>query len=335
MELLSGGPPDVKVQRRRDDEARRRARIFDDKVRTIGVDKQFLDKQVAENLARKRAEKAQQEADDAAMLQTAKQVCLLQHQQAEAKRAVEKAVVDYHQYQLGSRPEDVHAGEALVMLPGLPGEDRDRVGRERRQKEQLKAWLLQQQDERAETRQRHKMEKLQDDRRRLDQDDDALRLHAIELERRKAAAVAAKEWNMTMTEGRRHEECKKENTESEEAQHQVSMMGAPGLCPSSDRKPPPESLRTITRFRQHQMEEKKRMDMEKKKDQMRHDGVRLDSARIAELMARQEVRHKQQLRRHLDATNKHLAACTQHREVGVGRGHIDESFFSKFNTSSR
>ncbi|XP_054632267.1 probable polypeptide N-acetylgalactosaminyltransferase 8 isoform X2 [Dunckerocampus dactyliophorus] len=303
------------------------------------VDKEFLDKQVAEKLTRKTAEKDQQDANDAAMLQSARQVCLLHHQQVKAKRDVEKAVVDYRrQYQQGLSPKDVPAREALLTLPGLLGEDPDSSRRVQRQKEQLKAWLLQQRDEQAEKSHRHKMEKLHDDRRRVDLDNDALKLQNIELERRKAAAVAAKEWNMTMmtkTEGRRHQGSNMKNMESEQVQHEVSMMGAPGLCPSSDRKPPPESLERINEFHQHQIEEKKRTDMEKKKEEMRHDGVRLDSARIAVLMERQQARHKKQLRRHVDTTNKHLAASPQHREVGIGRGHIDESFFSKFNTSSR
>ncbi|XP_061826167.1 RIB43A-like with coiled-coils protein 2 [Nerophis lumbriciformis] len=332
MELLSGEFSSVKLQRRRDIEEKRRARIFADKVRTIGVDKEFLDTQVAEKIARKKAEKEQDDANDAAMLQSIKQACLLHHQQEKAKRAMEKDVVDYHrQYQQGFGPDDMHVGAAHLMLPALLGEDPDSSGRVQRQREQLKAWLLQQQDEQAEEKQRQKMEKLQDDRRRIELDNEALELQNLQLERRKAAAFATKEWNKIMMT-QREEHCQESDKDME---YKVGMMGAPGLCPSSDRKPPPESSEKITEFQQHQIEAKRRAELEKKKEELRHDGVRLDSARSAELMERQQARYRKQLRRHVDVTNQHLAASQKHREVGIKRGHIDESFFSKFNTSSR
>ncbi|XP_061772645.1 RIB43A-like with coiled-coils protein 2 [Nerophis ophidion] len=356
MELLSEEFSKAKLQRRRDIEEKRRARIFADKVRTIGVDKEFLDRQVAEKIARKKAEKKQDDADDAAMLQSIKQAVLLHHQQEKAKRATEKEVVDYHhQYQQGFGPDDLHVGEAHLMLPALLGEDPDRSGRVQRQREQLKAWLYQQRDEQAEEKQRRKMEKLQDDRRRIELDNEALEVQNLQFERRKAAAFATKEWNKMMVSlpsriltlknkrstlymvvvwmTQREEDHGQES--DKDMEYKVGMMGAPGLCPSSDRKPPPESSEKITEFQQHQIEAKRRAELEKKKEELRHDGVRLDTARSAELMERQQARSRKQQRRHVDVTNQHLAASQKHREVGIKRGHIDESFFSKFNTSSR
>ncbi|XP_077372025.1 RIB43A-like with coiled-coils protein 2 [Festucalex cinctus] len=337
IELLSEGLSNVKVQRRRDIEARRRERLLDDKLRSIGIDKEFLDKQVAEKMARKKAEKEQQDAYDTTLLDNIKQASTLHPQHLNVKHDTKKAIVDSrHQHQQPGNGKELDPEAQMMMLPGLLGEDPDSKRRAQRQREQLRRWLEQQQEEKAAEKHRQKMEELQDDRRRVDMDTEALQLQNKEMGRRKAAAVVTKEWNlntMTKTEERRRQERHQDDIQ-QQGQHR-GMMGAPGLYPNSDRKPPPESLMQIVQFHKYQIEEKTRAELEKKREELRHDGVRLDSARTAVLLHRQQARRRKQLRRHVDTTNKHLAATQEHRKEDIGRGHIDERFFSQFNTSCR
>ncbi|XP_049578472.1 RIB43A-like with coiled-coils protein 2 [Syngnathus scovelli] len=336
-ELLLEGLSNVKVQRRRDIEARRRARLLDDKLRCIGVDKEFLDKQVAEKIARKKAEKEEQDAYDAAMMEDINQASLLHTQQLKVKHDTEKAIADFcRQYQQPRDGQELGPEAQMMMLPGLLGEDPDSRPRTQRQREQLQRWLIQQQEEKSAEKHRQKMEKLQDDRSRVEMDNEALQLQNKELERRKAVAAATKEWNMnTMTkaEERRRQERKQEDIQ----QHglHTGMMGAPGLHLNSDRKPPPESVMQISQIHKHQIEEKSRAELAKKREEMQHDGIRLNSARTAVLLERQQARYRKQLRQHVDGTNKQLAALQEYRKEDLGRGHIDERFFSQFNTSSR
>ncbi|XP_077597785.1 RIB43A-like with coiled-coils protein 2 [Stigmatopora nigra] len=323
MELLS----DVKVQFRRDNDERRRARLFDDKLRSIGIDKEFLDKQVAEKIAKKQAEKEQQKACDAAMMDA----FLLPNQQVKVKDTSQKAVVDFGLH--CPQPRGVPRCQGhLTMLPGLLGEDPEKEGRVQRQKEQLRGWLIQQRDEQAAEKHRKEMEKQQDDQIRVLKDNEAVILHNKDLERRKAAALVTKEWNintMTKREERDHEE-----VTQEQVPH-LSCMGAPGLCPSSDRKPLPESLTQIRVFQKQQTEEKMMAELSMQGEESRHDGIRLNSARMAVLLERQQARNKKHFRRHLDVVNKQLAETQQNRKEELRHGNIEESFFSQFNTSCR
>ncbi|XP_061677853.1 RIB43A-like with coiled-coils protein 2 [Syngnathoides biaculeatus] len=344
FELLSEGLSNVKLQqRRRGVEAQRRARLLDDKMRTIGVDKEFLDKQVAEKITRKRAEKEEQDAYDAATLDNLKRDSERRYQQLKVKREMEKAIVDYrhwHQKPGGKQefdPEGSRGGKMqMMMLPGLPGEDLDSRTRVQRQREQLRDWLIQQQEDQAAEKHRQKMEKQRDDQSRVDMDNEALQLQRKELDRRKAETVATQEWNLnTMTKA--EERRRQERTQKDIWQQglHAGTMGAPGFCPSSDRKPPPESLMQITQFHKHQIEEKTRAELEEKREEMRHSTSRLDRARTAVLLERQQARRRKQLRRHMDTTNKDLATSQAQRKDDIERGHIDESFFAQFNTSSR
>ncbi|XP_051916312.1 RIB43A-like with coiled-coils protein 2 [Hippocampus zosterae] len=335
FEFLSEGLSNVKVQRRRDAEARRRERLFDDKLRSIGVDKEFLDKQVAEKMARKKAEKEEQGAHDAAMLDNIEHASLLHTQQLKVKHDMEKAIVDYRrQYQQPHGGKELDAKAQMMMLPGLLGEDPDSRRRAQRQREQLQRWLIQQQDEKGAEKHRQKMEKLQDDRRRIDMDNEALQRLNKEQERRKTAAIATQEWNRNTMIKTKERHLQERNQDIQQIDRHTGVMGAPGLNPSIDRKPPPDSSTQISQFYKHQIEEKMRAELEKKREEMRHDGIRLDSARTAVLLERQRARHRKQLRRHVDTSNKELAAA-QHRKEDIGRGHIDERYFSQFNTSSR
>lgn len=69
-----------------------------------------------------------------------------------------------------------------------------------------------------------------------------------------------------------------------------------------------------------------RMELEKKQEEEQHDRVRLDSARAALLIERQQARLNKQLRRHLDGTNVKLAETHRQQSVTLRKQNFSLSF---------
>ncbi|XP_040894772.1 RIB43A-like with coiled-coils protein 2 [Toxotes jaculatrix] len=358
VDLLSDRIARASLQKRRNRETERQERIFNDKVRTIGVDKEALDMQVKEKKKQEEAEKEKQNARDADMLQNSKVACILHSREVKKKRAMEKDIVSYRrQYQQpwSQREYDLNdpdrcrktdLDDAQMMPPGLVGEDPESKNRLQRQREQLREWLIQQQSEQTAERHQRKLEEQCYDQSRVEMDNKALQLQSLEMEKRKAEAIATKRYNLAKTEEKRRQkqECNDEDNRADitdqvltgvDVRPSLGMVGVPGLCPSSDRRAPPESLQQVIQFQKYQIEEKKRIELEKKREEELHELVRLNSARTALLLERQQAKLNKQLRRQLDSTNIKLAETHKQRNLDIERGHIDDSFFSKFNTCSR
>ncbi|XP_008290576.1 RIB43A-like with coiled-coils protein 2 [Stegastes partitus] len=344
VELVSDRLARTTLERRRHKESERRERIFNDTVRTMGVDKEALDLQVTEKKKQEAAAKKEQDAYDAEMLHSRKAANILQNQQVKEKRALEKAVVTFrrqNQQPRSQREFDLNdpdlcrktdQGDAQMILPGLVGEDPESKSRLQRQREQLRGWLVQQQAEQAAKRNQQKLEEQRYERNRVETDNVAVQLQNQEKERREAAAIANKDYNLAKIKEKNN--LQRQLTEAD-AECTPSVVGVPGLCPSSDRRAPPESLQQINQFQKHQIEEKRRTELNKKREEERYDRVRLDSARAALLLERQQARLDKQLRRHLDNANVQLAEAHRRQKPDIDRGRIDDSFFSQFNTCSR
>ncbi|XP_070829129.1 RIB43A-like with coiled-coils protein 2 [Chaetodon trifascialis] len=339
VELLSDRIARASLQK----DTERQQRVFNGRARTSGVDKEALDMQVREKKKQEEAAKKEQNAQDADMLHNSKVAHLLHRRQAKEKRAMEKATVSYrHQHQQpSSRCEsdlnDSHLcrqreqGDAQMMLPGLVGEDLDGQSRRQRQKEQLREWFIQQQSERAAERRQQKLEEQRYDQNRVQMDNRALQLQSADMERRRAAAVATKEYNLSKTEEKRQQR----RLEGKGDEAFLAVASVPGLCPCSDRRVPPESLQQIIQFQKYQIEERKRMELEKKQQEEQDGRVRMASARTALLAERQQARLNKQLRRDLDSINVQLAQTHKQQRPDIERGRIDDSFFSKFDTCGR
>ncbi|XP_056243891.1 RIB43A-like with coiled-coils protein 2 [Seriola aureovittata] len=355
VELLCDRTARASLQKRRDGETERQERIFNDKVRTIGVDKEALDMQVKERKKREEAEKEKQNACDADLRHNSKVACILHSREVKEKHAMEKAIVNYrHQYQQPwcqreydlndpDRCRKTDKDDAQMMPPGLVGEDPESKNRVQRQREQLREWLIQQQSEQAAERHQQKLEEQHYDQSRVEMDNKALQLQSLEMNRRKAEAVATKEYNLAKTEEKRHQEQNRADKSNQpegqlkgvDVKPTLGMVGAASLFPSRYRRDPPESLQQVIQFQKYQIEERKRIELEKKQEEMLHDHVRLASARTALLIERQQAKLNKQMRRHLDSTNIKLAETHKQLKPDIERGCIDDNFFSKFNTCSR
>lgn len=164
--------------------------------------------QVEEKKKQEEAEKETLNAYDADMLHINKAACLLNSRQMKERQAVEKAIAQYrHHYQQPwcqreydlndpERCRNTDREDSQMMPPGMPGEDADSEDRVKRQKEQLRRWLIQQQDERAAAKLQQRQAELHYAHSRADMDSKALQLQNTEMERRRAAAVAMKDYNL-------------------------------------------------------------------------------------------------------------------------------------------
>ncbi|KAM9377966.1 RIB43A-like with coiled-coils protein 2 [Pholidichthys leucotaenia] len=332
------------LDRRRNREAERKERIFNDKMRTIGVDKEALNMQVKEKKEQEEALKREQSAQDADMLHNTKVACILYNKQVKVKCEMEKAMVNYrdqHQQPRNRREYDLNdpdrirkidQGDAELMLPGLVGEDVESKSRVQRQREQLREWLIQQQRERAMEKHQETLEERHYDQSRMEMNNKLEQLHSLEMEKRKLVAIATKNYNLAKIEEKQiGESNNKESFLQDECT--LSLVGVPGPSPSNMR--PRESLQQVLQFHKQQMEEKKRAELEKRQEEEWYERVRVDSARAALLLERQQARLNRQLRQDLDSTNIKLADTHKKEKQEIERGYIDDSFFSKFNTCSR
>uniref|UniRef100_A0A8D3EDE5 RIB43A domain with coiled-coils 2 n=1 Tax=Scophthalmus maximus TaxID=52904 RepID=A0A8D3EDE5_SCOMX len=169
-ELPSERVARASLQRRRNTEAERRGRIFNDKVRTIGLDLEGLDTQVKQRKRLEEAEEEKQKACDAEMLHNSKVACILHNREVKKRRATETAIANFrHQYQQPCSQRDFDLNDpdrfkktsvedAQMMPPGLVGEDPESKNRLLRQREQLREWLVEQQGEQAADRRQRMLE---------------------------------------------------------------------------------------------------------------------------------------------------------------------------------
>ncbi|XP_035012539.2 RIB43A-like with coiled-coils protein 2 [Hippoglossus stenolepis] len=322
------------LQRRRDGEAERRERIFNDKLRIIGVDKEALDMQVEEKKKLKEAEEEKQKAHDAETLHNSKAACILQQKEEKNKRAMQMELVNYRQQHQQPRSQQEfdlndtdHRRKPGVMPPVFVGEDPEIKNRLRRQKEQFRQWSNQQQSERAAERHQQTLEKLLYDQKRVEMDNRALQLQTLEMERSRAEAVATKEFNLAKIEEKRRQQSYDGDNRGVDINPALGRWGVPGLCPGYDLRPPPETLEQVLQFQRNQIEEKKRIELENKREEEQHDRVRLASARSALLLERKQVKLSKQMRRHVESSNFQLAEIQRQQSVTL-RKH----FFFKLHT---
>ncbi|XP_077574819.1 RIB43A-like with coiled-coils protein 2 [Stigmatopora nigra] len=323
------------IERRRINEQERKERIFNDKLRTIGVDKQGLEKQLDDHKKINDAEKLEQSSFEATFLYNSRQAYLLHVKEEKEKRAQEKSSFkEQYQRVIQERLNRDDSEEPLenMMPPGMAGEDPGSENRTQRQKEQLREWLLQQQTELAEKKEQQRMEKMNHDKFRVHIDNVAMQLEHIEMEKRKQNAVEMNEFNQAMAvEKERHEREVKEDPR----EIRPSQAGVPGILHSYDRRPRPESYQQMHKFWNLQVQEKTMTEIEGLKDKQQYARWCANAARTATIIQRQQERQKKELRQELDYDNGITAEYEKRNRPDIKRGRIDESFFAKFNTCSR
>uniref|UniRef100_A0A8C6SH29 RIB43A domain with coiled-coils 2 n=1 Tax=Neogobius melanostomus TaxID=47308 RepID=A0A8C6SH29_9GOBI len=219
------------------------------------------------------------------------------------------------------RYKNMSPEEAQMMIPGLAGEDPNSKDRQQRQREQLRDWLIQQQAERDGERHRQKMEGTTKPFYGQYFNNTALELQNLEMENRKATVIATKDYNLAMVRYK-----KQQRQEFSKTTEVLDFMDDPVTKDNS-----PQSIVDIERRETLKLKEFQKAQIEEKERNEEHyyDRIRIDSARAATLIERQQAKLNKQMRKHLDSTNLMLAETR--RQLGA----VSESFFSQFNTCSR
>ncbi|XP_077427828.1 RIB43A-like with coiled-coils protein 2 [Vanacampus margaritifer] len=323
------------IERRRNNEQERKERIFNDKLRTIGIDKEGLDKQLDDKKKWRDAEKLEQDTFEAQFLHDSKQAYLLQVRRDKEKYTNEKNnFLEQYEHAIEEKLNQPDSDEVIehMMPPGMAGEDPDSESRICRQKEQLREWLLQQQTELAREKEREKNEKLDDDKFRVHIDNVALGLENAEMERRRKNAMEMNEFNHALAVEKQRQE---RELKDDPKEIQPSQLGVPGIFHSYDRRPRPESYQQMKKFWNLQIQEKMMTKLEGIRDMQQHARWSSNTARTAQILQKQQERHKKELRQELDHNNITTAEYERRNRPDIKRGRIDESFFAKFNTCSR
>ncbi|KTG05953.1 hypothetical protein cypCar_00018124 [Cyprinus carpio] len=364
VEHLSDRVEAVQLDRGRNRELQRRERVFNDKLRTIGVDKDALDHQVKE-----RREKEQREANELKdyadeLLCSDRAACILEQRQKKDDHLLNEAIVQFRQQfqQPASRrefdlndPELLKKQEGVQILPGLTGEDLAQKDRLRKQQEQLRAWTLQQQDQLERAKQELQQEMHQYDQSRLALDNRALELQKMEEQSKRAAAITTKDFNLALAAEITHRHLQEHHEEEENNQmdilnqlngdllmenpeQNISVLGLSRLRRDYYKGMSPKELQQCTQYQLQQAEDRKRAIMEQGEKERQEHHERMTSARAALLLERQQARINKELRRAMDNTNAQLAQAhdDQNKHLQDVYTNIpDERYFTQFNTSSR
>lgn len=113
-------PEDLKtaasIEHKRQIEEARKLRIFNPRVRKIGIDKAFLDKQVEEKKQQREWERAKECQLDEALVRSSEHAVHLERRQEEERRRIHKEVESFrrvHQRAEDRRDYDLYDPEAL------------------------------------------------------------------------------------------------------------------------------------------------------------------------------------------------------------------------------
>ncbi|XP_041111360.1 RIB43A-like with coiled-coils protein 2 isoform X1 [Polyodon spathula] len=332
------------LEQRRNREIERQNRIFNSKVRIIGVDKEALDYQVKEKKIKEETDAHVHEAYAKDLIRNEKIACLLDNRQKNDSRALNKAVEEFRQcFQKPESRREFYLSDPQMIKKDLParvsdhdprlsisgvqklvGEDLNQQERHRMQQEQLREWSLQQQEELHRAREEHACAEELYNKTRVELDNRAVELQKIEEETRRAITVATKDFNLAKAaETREKQKLEKQQEEednlveisnliqgdllSENPDQAVSVFGPHRVVPDRWKGMRPEQLKEITHFQQQQVQE----NMRSKERELLYDlewkQQCVDSARKALLLERQQARLERELRRALDNTNKQLS----------------------------
>ncbi|KAM4035988.1 RIB43A-like with coiled-coils protein 2 [Anomaloglossus baeobatrachus] len=347
-------------QRRRDAEQQRQSRVFDTRVRTIGVDTEALDTQVHDKKIQREIETKRQEAFDAQMVQNDHILCLLDQWQKDDVRNLNAAVNQFRlQYQKKEdrREYDLYDPQALSKdLPPrvsdddprcsvsgvqrMMGEDLTEKDRKREQQEQLREWSLQQQQASAKALEDQKAAENLYDKMRIELDKKAIELQKMEEQAKREICVHTKAFNRAQAEEslerkKLQKQLEEEdnsveicnNTEgdllSENPAQASSAFGPHRVAPDRWKGMSPEQLTDVIGVQQRQIQEKMRLKEEERQRQAEWDRRRAQGARAMLLLERQQKREEQELRKAQDHVNLQLAQAHK-----AQKNYLDQEVFT-------
>lgn len=332
------------IERRRNMEQQRQSRIFNAKVRTIGVDVPTLERQMEERKAMEGLERARDQAFDADRQRCDKIAMMLEQRESQIARDLDKAVLKFreqHQQPETRREYDLYDPDALkkerparvgdhdprcgpASLQKLAGEDLSEKERKKLQTELSRKWLSEQKEERKRSEAQKKYADELYDKKRVELDERALHLTKMEEECRKAVNMAVTNINqalaMESSERRKLEKQQEEENNFAEIYNHLtgdiltenpamaaSSYGPHRVVPDRWKGMSPEQLKSILEIQEQQQQEKQRLKEEEKREEAEWDRQRMLAARAAMTLEQQEEELNREIRKRMDQYNQQLS----------------------------
>ncbi|NWU99134.1 RIBC2 protein, partial [Upupa epops] len=329
---------------RRQRELQRQSRIFNAKVRTIGVDKDALDSQVKDRKIQEAAEKARHEELANEMKQNDRIMCVLEEQRKKCIRNINKAVSEFQknfqkpetrrefdlydpQALKKDRPARLSDNDPRCTVSGLQkfmGEDLNYDQRMKFQKEQLREWSLQQQRDQKKALAVEKSADYLYDKSRIELDQKIMQQQQKEEQHRRAVCAATKDINRAqaaeLVERKKLE--KKQNMKddmdeisnllrgdllSENPDQAVSSFGRHRVITDRWKGMSRDQLMAIRYSQQQQILEKLRLKEEEHQRDAEWDKQRIQAARTELILERQLQRQNLEHQQALDSINAELS----------------------------
>lgn len=342
-------PVDMKesaaIERRRNRELQRQSRIFNARVRTIGIDLNALNEQVQDRTRREVEEERRHNAFAADMTRNDKITVLLQKRQEHDMRELNKAVNEFRQsYQqpYDRREFDLNDPDSLkkdkparvsdddprcgvASLQKFVGEDLNGKAREKLQQEQAREWIKQQTNEKDQALANQKYADHLYDLKAREMDQRACELASAEADCRRAINMATKDMNQALARERKAKEDADKQQEQDDNFTEISnsvfgdmLTENPDVAQSAfgphrvitDRWKgmSPAQLAEIRRIQQAQMEEKERLKQEEEEQEKEYNRLRLTQAKAGIIAERGIERKKKEIEKDQADENRRLAA---------------------------
>ncbi|XP_004070485.1 RIB43A-like with coiled-coils protein 1 [Oryzias latipes] len=362
------------VEGRRSAEAARKARIFNTRLRVMGLDLDALNQQVKEKLQQENLEKLQSNALET--LKKSQDEALLQqdNNEKEKRRALQKDLTHYWatQQRLDTQNAglqnglkgafDITTPEAKLgpaSMQRFQGEDANWKQMRREQIRMTERALKGQMDENIRRQERENHKDMLEKQELLHQNQEQLHKAAMEEERRKAARIALHSFNQAQAAERAEslkEQHRREETENlAEMWHTMTSDMLTECADAGERdvgggKPPqilpdrwkgirPEQLRSFQRDREQQCQQKQRQCDAGKIQDAAWNLEQLTLSRKAEEEERRKAEKMRELRIQMDQYNMQLAreqsAHQEYLNKKLYTNKPTKDYFYQFNTSSR
>lgn len=342
-------PVDMKesaaIERRRNRELQRQSRIFNARVRTIGIDLNALNEQVQDRTRREVEEERRHNAFAADMTRNDKITVLLQKRQEHDMRELNKAVNEFRQscqQPYDRREFDLNDPDSLkkdkparvsdddprcgvASLQKFVGEDLNGKAREKLQQEQAREWIKQQTNEKDQALANQKYADHLYDLKAREMDQRACELASAEADCRRAINMATKDMNQALARERKAKEDSDKQQEQDDNFTEISnsvfgdmLTENPDVAQSAfgphrvitDRWKgmSPAQLAEIRRIQQAQVEEKERLKQEEEEQEKEYNRLRLTQAKAGIIAERGIERKKKEIEKDQADENRRLAA---------------------------
>lgn len=332
------------IERRRNQEEQRKARIFNSKTRIIGVDEQALKQQVKDRQQQDEREKRRHEAFAADAVRADMIAELLQKRQEHDIRELNIALNEFrmlHQQPSSRREWDLYDPDALKKdrparvsdddprcgisgLQKFDGEDLNNKARGKFMEEQRRLWAEQQMRERQQAEDNQKKADRLYELKMRELDQRACELQRAEEDCRRAINEATKNYNVAQArELSAKQAVQKQQAEDDNRTEMANMLygdfltenpacaqsafGAHRVIPDRWKGMTPEQLAEIRRVQDIQRKEAQRLREEDKRQQEEFDRQRVAQSRAVELLTREQDRRRRDINDQLATENRRLA----------------------------